>query len=365
MRKLLVVLAAVFALVSVSRSQQIVENPAKPTSISAGRVVKLENLLSIKDDGEKNPLRGPYDIQLGHDGSIYFYDNFEFFKFSPEGKFIFKVVRSGQGPGEAQRRTAAVVRDDQIIIQAWSPPKVMWFDQSGGLKAEKRTDNFRLYSSIFMAKGSLFGFREGELVPSPEVKEGYIDIPTSLDEIAPDFAKRTEKISFPIENYVARGGGAWWQSLFLEYVMKDEKTLFISHTVNYKLWKYDLGLNKIEMTFQREYQRIPRPPEKKASQRPGMMSPPPRKYRLDISTLLIYGNRLWVVTSTRDSKGNRLVDVYDTDGHYIDNFYLQYPEGLSHEYFSSSDVTIAGDFLYSIDEEKDGTMSVNKYRILD
>lgn len=79
-----------------------------------------------------------------------------------------------------------------------------------------------------MAKDSLFGFREGELVPSPEVKEGYVDIPTALDEIAPDFAKRTERISFPIENYVVRGGGALWQSLFIEYVSKDEKTLFIS-----------------------------------------------------------------------------------------------------------------------------------------
>lgn len=364
MKRVFIVFVAVFALVSFSRSQQIVENPAKATSKNAGRVVKLESLLSIKDDGEKNPLRGPYDILVGHDGSIYFYDNFEFFKFSPEGKFIFKVVRSGQGPGEAQMRTVAVVRDDQIIVQAWSPPKVMWFDRSGRLKAEKRTDNFRLYLSIFMAKDFLFGFREGELVPSPEVKEGYLDIPTSLDEIAPDFAKRTERISFPIENYVVRGGGALWQSLFIRYVMKDEKTLFISHTVNYKLLKYDLGLNKIEKAFGRKYQRIARPPEKEVSQRPGVMSPPPRKYYLDISTLLIYKDQLWVVTSTRDSKGNRLVDVFDMSGHYIDNFYLQYPEGLSHAYFSSSDVTIAGDFLYSIDEEKVGTMSVNKYRIL-
>jgi hypothetical protein len=364
MKKLLIDFAAAILIFSVARSQQIVENPAEPARNNAGRVVKLERLLSIKDAGPDSPFRGPYDLQVGNDGSIYFYDNFEFFRFSPEGKFIFKVIRPGQGPGEAQMRTVSVVTDDQIIVQAWSPPKVMWFDLSSNLKDEKRTDNLRLYLSLFTAGRSVFGFREGAPPHSPEVKEGYIDLPTSLHEIAPDFQKQVEKISFPIENYVFQGGSAGYQSLFLKYAKKDEETLFISHTVDYKLVKYNLKLNRIEKTFRRRYDRIKLPPEKETPKRPGVLSPPPQIYYIDISALLIFKDLLWVITSTRDSKQCRLVDVYDMDGKYVDNFYLQFPEEVSHASFAYQNVAIRRDNFYSIDEEKDGTMTVNKYRIL-
>ena len=362
MKKPLLPLLAVLLIFSPVRSQEVIKNPDRPSSKNSGRIVKLERLLSIKGAGPNDLFRGPYDIQVGNDGSIYFYDYFEFYKFSPEGKFLFKVVRPGQGPGEAQMKTVAAVTDDQIIIQAWSPPKVMWFDQSGNLKDEKRMEQPQRLSCLFPAVDSLYGFDEGEITFSPDIKEGYMDVPTTLFEITPDVKRIVAKTSFPIQNYMLQGGGAWFQSLFLEYVLKGEDTLFISHTVDYKLVKYDLKLNTIKSTFGRKYQRVARPEEKRPPRRPGAMEAPRSKYFVDISTLLIYGDRLWVVTSTRDPQQNRLVDVYDLVGHYLDNFFLQYPEGISHDSFYRN-VALRGDRLYSIDEEKDGTMSVNVYRI--
>lgn len=364
MKRLFMVFTAVVVIFSVARSQQIVENPAKPTSKNAGRVVKLERLLSLRDDGQNNVFRGPYDLQVGNDGSIYFYDNFEFVGFNPEGKCIFKVIRPGQGPGEASMRTVALVTKDGVIIQAGSPPKIMSFDLSGHLKEEKRLENTQVFDDLFIFAKSIYGFLQGVPPQPADIKEGYLDIPTWLYEISEDFQNQVKKISFPLRNYVLQFGGMWWPRASLNYVLKDDETVFISHTADYRISKYNLRFDKIEKIFRRKYARIKPPPEKERPKRPGFMSPPPYQYYADIGKLLIYKDQLWVVTSTRDSSQRRLVDVYDMDGKYVDNFYLQYPEGISHVSFAAGNVAIRGDDLYSIDEEKDGSMTVNKYRIL-
>lgn len=364
MKRVIIVFAAVFALVSVSRSQQIVENPAKPTSKNAGRVVKLERLLSIKDAGPDTPFRGPYDLQIGNDGSIYFYDNFEFFRFSPEGKLIFRIIRPGQGPGEASMRTAALVTDDGVIIQAGSPPKIMLFDLSGHLKDEKRLESTQVFDDLFISAKSIFGLIQGRPPEPADIKEGYLDVPAWLYEISADFHNQVKKTSFPIQNYILQSGGVGWPRASLDFALKDDEALFVSHTADYAISKCNLRSGRIEKIFKRKYARVKLPQEKEPPKRPGMLEAPPYHYYYDIGKLLVYKDLLWVVTSTRDSHQSRLVDVYDMNGKYIDNFYLQYPESISHPSFAGRKVAILGDNLFSIDEEKDGTMSVNKYRIL-
>jgi hypothetical protein len=364
MKRLSIVFATSILIFSAARSQQIIENPAQPKSKSAGRIVKLERLLSIKDAGPDSPFRGPYDLQVGNDGSIYFYDNFEFFRFGPDGKFIFKVIRPGQGPGEASMRTVALVTDDAVVIQAGSPPKIMSFDLSGHLKDEKRLESTQVFDDLFISANSIFGLIQGRPPEPAEIKEGYLDVPAWLYKISADFQNQVRKISFPIQNYILQSGGVAWPRASLDFALKDDETLFVSHTAGYGISKCNLRSGSIEKIFKRKYARVKLPQKKEPPRRPGVLEAPPYQYYYDIGRLLVYKDQLWAVTSTRDSNQSRLVDVYDMDGHYIDNFYLQYPEGLSHAHFSSSDVTIAGDFLYSIDEERDGTMSVNKYRIL-
>jgi hypothetical protein len=364
MRRLLVVLVAVFALVSVSRSQQIVENPAQPKSKNAGRIVKLERMLSIKDAGPDSPFRGPYDLQIGNDGSIYFYDNFEFFRFDPEGKLIFRIIRPGQGPGEASMRTVALVTDDGVVIQAGSPPKIMSFDLSGHLKDEKRMESTQVFDDLFISANSIFGLIQGRPPEPAEIKEGYLDVPAWLYKISADFQNQVRKISFPIQNYILQSGGVAWPRASLDFALKDDETLFVSHTAGYGISKCNLRSGSIEKIFKRKYARVKLPQKKESPRRPGVLEAPPYQYYYDIGRLLVYKDQLWAVTSTRDSNQSRLVDVYDMDGTYVDNFYLQYPEGISHPTFAYRNVAIRGNNLFSIDEEKDGTMSVNKYRIL-
>jgi hypothetical protein len=39
------------------------------------------------------------------------------------------------------------------------------------------------------------------------------------------------------------------------------------------------------------------------------------------------GDRLWVFTSTSDQAKGTLVDVFDLEGRYLDNFFLQVKDG--------------------------------------
>jgi len=55
-------------------AQTRVDNPARPLAKNAGRIVKLEEVVRIRDDGESAVFRSPQDLTLGTDGSLYFLD---------------------------------------------------------------------------------------------------------------------------------------------------------------------------------------------------------------------------------------------------------------------------------------------------
>lgn len=325
------------------------------------RTIKLNKILTIRDDGPLAPLSQPYDLQVTNDGSIYFYDNFVFYKFDPQGTKVFNVIRNGQGPGEAQLRTVALVTDNRIFIQAASPPKVLVFDMNGRLEREERLSTTLVFDSLFSAGGLFYGFIQGEPPYDPDIGPGYIDVPTGLFRMTSDYGNSQLIAEFPVQNYVLRGGSAFWQSLFLTYVIKDAGHLFISHTTNYRIVKYNLGLNKTEKVISRKYTQIKRPPEK--SEGAGIAAPPSRKYFCDIDVMLIYQNQLWVVTSTNGPDQSRLVDIYDMECNYLESVYLKYPPGISHSNFSMGKLAVSGEYLYSIDEEPDGTVAINKYLI--
>jgi len=103
---------------AINEEKQIIENPKDPSSKDVGRIVQLKEIMRIEDDGEQLIFRGPYDLQIGTDGSIYFYDSWRLYKFDSEGKFIFGIIKQGQEPGEASLRTSYFLKSsnkDKII----------------------------------------------------------------------------------------------------------------------------------------------------------------------------------------------------------------------------------------------------------
>ena len=174
----------------------------------------------------------------------------------------------------------------------------------------------------------------------------------------------TIRYSFPVENVVLKRN-AWYPRARLDFVLKDSTCMFVSHTAEYNIIKFNIEENKAEKIFSRKYKRVKYPPELNPKPRSGVITSPPREYYYDIAKLLVYKDQLWVFTSTKDGDNNRLVDVFDMDGAYIDSFYLAYPEGRLPRNFAYGTVAVKGDHFYSVDEDEEGFFSIAKYTVID
>ena len=360
MKRSALILTFIFVFSYIILSQTVIENPKKPKNKSAGRIVRLKEMMRIRDDGVEIIFKAPYDLQVGNDGSIYFYDDWKLYKFSNEGKFVFKIIKSGQGPGEAIMRTSYLLTKDEILIQAINPLKIMRFDFLGSFKGEKRTELTRTFDFVGFSEDKIYGIL-GERPDEAFGKEGFVDSPYCLYEITDNFNLLNKKYSFPIKFYVIRN--AWFGRSRLDFAFKDTEDLFVTHTSEYKIIKFNIEKNIVERIFSRKYDRV-KYPQKKEKLPPDVLSPPPFKYYIDVSKLLIHENQLWVITSTRDKQNRRLVDVYNMKGEYIDNFYLEFTTDITPRNFVYGTIIAKEGFIYTIDEHTDGFFSIAKYEVV-
>jgi len=145
--------------------------------------------------------------------------------------------------------------------------------------------------------------------------------------------------------------------------------LFVSHTQEYSVKLYDAEKEEVTRIFKRDYQRVKTPRDAK---REGgaildgkRILPPRQKFLNDVQNLLVFKDTLWGVTSTTDKEKRTLIDVFDSEGQYIDNFYIKLPENLVQRYHGNTAMDISGDYLFTIEQNKDGIYTIKKYKIED
>ena len=136
MRKITLFFFSLLILMSFVLAQEIIENPEKPLSKNAGRVLKFQEVLRITDEGGEFYFNRPARIKVASDGCIYMTDEDQFLKFSPEGEFIKNMFRKGQGPGEIQSSFAYGFIDNKIYIFDYRNRKVINLDNGGSLLGE-------------------------------------------------------------------------------------------------------------------------------------------------------------------------------------------------------------------------------------
>jgi hypothetical protein len=73
---------------SQASGQAVIQNPRRPLSADAGRVLALKETLRIVDEGKGFFLKEPWGIDAAPDGSIYVQDGNKLYRFSPEGSFL-------------------------------------------------------------------------------------------------------------------------------------------------------------------------------------------------------------------------------------------------------------------------------------
>ncbi len=370
-RKIVLRLLFLLIITSVIYAQQIIENPEKPLSEKAGRIVELERILQVKDTEAEFFFQYPLNPKIAPDNSFFIKDRNQLLRFDQTGRFMHNYFKQGQGPGEMVYVRNYNFFQDGIIIQSSNPPKLMWFDFSGELLKEMTIP--QMAGSIYLFnRGDNFYFIKDQF-PRISGEPRIVDAPQILIRFTVGGEKSVDLAEFPTKNYVVRGkkGGAGAVPINnLITVSSQNRFLFVSHTLEYSIKLFDAEVNQVTKIIKRKYNRVRS--SKEMEERKGgpiidgkVVTPPPLKYANDIEHLFIVNDKLWVLTSTRDEEQRALMDVFDIEGKYIDNFYLPLPKRLASLGFNLKPISIYGGFLLAVEKNQDETYSLVEYKIID
>jgi hypothetical protein len=362
---LLAVSAVVFA--------QVVENPAKPKAANAGRVVVPEEVLAISDEGTSDYyFKRPRGLTTAPDGSLFFQDEKQVLQFDKDGKFQRNLFKKGQGPGEMEYVGACLATDRNIIVQASSPNKFLFFDYSGKCEREvsARTET-RSIMTVLLFLGEVFYIHAWEF---PRVKgdPDYVDVPHAILALNEATGEFRTLASFPTKSFVVSspsGGGGLFHISSLIAVPFRQKLLALSHTSEYLLKIYDPAADKVVRELRRAYERVKDEPLTEAEKKGGISidgkhyTRPEQKFQNDVKNVLARGDEIWAVTSTKDKAEGVLIDVFDGEGVYRDCFYLKLAEAALKSLLSPGACTLDGDFLWVIERSEDETFTIKKYRV--
>jgi hypothetical protein len=350
-----------FFLATNAASQQVIENPEKPLSAKAGRVIQLKEILRITDEGGKFFFVEPWDVFAGRDGSIYVHEPKRLLKFGANGKFVKNLLKWGEGPGELNGNlTGVIVREDDIILYSSNIMKLVRIDPDGKLIEDKK-----------FSKGpfsSLLGYHDGKFFMTKRVWEDMPKI-SGLYETKNRLIVVTEKeevieTSFLLptteSRYIRPGGSASSGGISrLMTLRESERYVFLFHTPEYLIKILDLEKSEIVLGFRRKYNRVRYTLAGKIPE--GYPIP---KYHNDLCRLLWHKGRLWAVTSTFDKNKGILVDVFNREGQYLDNFYLPLFKIRKNNPQYYAPMAIAGNFLYLLEADEEDLISLIKYEIV-
>ena len=213
----------------------------QPASKNPDRMVVLKEVMRIHDDGKNVIFRNPRYFSLMKDGSLLFMDHPHIYKYDKEGKFVFKILKQGEGPGECKNPNYYYYDGKRIYVHSWIPPKILEYDINGKYIKEKKVP-----SSTFVYIGyidnRIFGIRDEIRYSGFIHKQGIFETPYTLYEISPDFRKKEKILDIPVEHYIKKAH--WWRRTGYAFV-PFEHYLFSLHTAEYQVDKIDLCNGRI------------------------------------------------------------------------------------------------------------------------
>jgi len=349
------IFAFLFIFSSVIFAQEIIENPEKPLNKNAGRILKLEEVFRITDESGDFYFRYPGDLKVAPDGTIFIADGEQFLKFSSDGKFIDNLFRKGEGPGEIREYFGYAFDKKGIFIYDFTARKIIHSDIEGNL-----IDEFRFkpesYNDFFGIMDEWFIFMKSVWPPIEERKYGLGDIKNTIFLISKDGKIKKEIYTFPKKAFFAPRAFTSWAS-FHSVLSDDNKKLFFSHTREYLIKLLDLDKGKILRNFKRKYPRM------KLKAKNGWeeefhkkYNVPKIKYESDIQDLFITKGLLWVITSTKNKTKGILIDVFNKEGKYVDNFYINLEGSL---------MATDGDYIFVKEADEDENFQIVKYKVIE
>ena len=365
MKKLALLVLTATIVLSTEAAQDIIENPAKPPSANAGRIVTLNEEMRIEDTGEGFYFKNPFTIRVSPKGDVFIYDGQEqALHFDPQGRFVRNLFKKGQGPGELTSLIDIWASPDGLYLLGY-PPKILVFNYDGSLDKELSARDVGIGGRLIRADSdSVIIRKQGR--PDPTAGGALKDIPQDIVEISTSDAAAKAVGSFPIRAFVqvyegkAAGTTTWNQ---LQAVSLDENTLILNYTPEYLLEAFVKDKGTVVRRFRRPYSRV------KRSSGGGVVSsgggaPPPPEFQTDIFSRRVVDGKLWIQTSTVTEGKGILFDVFDSEGRYVDNFYIQSSLKDSSGKSANRFLTIAGGFAYFRDKTEDELIIIKKCRLV-
>ena len=370
MKRMMFLTAVLLITINTAAELKVIENPASPPAENAGRVIVPQEMMRITDESGDFYFKYPGLIKIAPDESIFLADENQFLRFDKQGKFLNNQQKTGQGPGEYTYLLYYQFMDNKIYIFGSSPYKLVETDLQGNLLKETRlmgSQSFRRISGFIKGKDKFWfissSFREiinrntGEQTLDQELAWGTLD-------------GKIEKtgISFPetwhMVKETSKDGGVRvsLRNMVNSIIVRHQANLYVSNTQKYLVQCVDLEKVKVVQKFNRKYTSVPYVDDKPKEENNRSIGPEP-EYFSDIQAVLFYSDQLWIFTSTVVKDKGVLVDVFTKEGKYIDNFYLKLPRVTTAGDMDRKPFAIYKDFLFTAEEEDDGSMSVVKYKL--
>lgn len=305
-------------------AQEIIRNPSRPVEKNSSRPLEILEVLRIKDTGDKFYFGGSpggfASLGVDADGHIFVQSGKDqILKFTPEGGFIKNIVRGGQGPGEVSQYFSFLVGDEEVVVIDYGQYRIVRLTTDGKLILQWRP--LRAYNDfIGILKDGLI-FSRSHYPPLEERKGKLMDVPSEVLRVSLDGSEEKLVHTYPVLRFLAQGAAAAWAP-FHAAISDDGKYLFVNHTAEYEISMLDLKSGKTIRAFNRKYKRIEHVPfqgEAEFNKKYNFKRP----YEADITGLNVFGDQVWVRTSTEDKEKGTLYDVYSFDGVYRDAFVLK------------------------------------------
>jgi len=363
MKKIIAIFLSFFIFTSFMYAQEIIENPAKPVSKNASRVLKLQEVFRINDESGDfyfKMIENYGKLKVAPDGTFLISDVNQLLKFSPQGKFVKNLLKIGQGPGEASSsrypHDISLTQDNIYLFDKYSR-KIIHTDMDGIFIEEIKSGIEKsgpLYS-FYGLSGDDFIFIHQENVRFNMKRAEFYDLEMSIFLVTRDKTEMNKILSFPMKTFGAPGFGMAWAP-FEAVIESDSQQLYIYHTCEYRIVQVDLEEGRTIKSFNRRYPRVKHVMNEWEKESIKKYNAPKRKYENDIKRLFLNKGLLWIETSTKDAEKGHLIDVFYREGKYIDCFYLP---------ISGSLKVVQDDSIFVVEKDEDKNLQIVKYEIIE
>lgn len=260
--------------------------------------------------------------------------------------------------------------DDEIIVHG-SPNKLLHFDYKGQVINEIVIKSHTRLSNFLFLYNTQYYFIEKDWSKMADHNEEIIPIPANLYSLNKDGRTTNFHHSFPLRYFVAQNsGGRIFMKIDLMFFTYFGRYLFVSNTPEYLIHVFDTRDKKVVLRFKRKYPRVK--PEKRAPKKGPILTlsgktytQPDKKFKNDILSLLVVDHNLWVITSATNKEEGLYIDVFSSQGSFLDNFILKFPKDFPAKTFGKYHIAIKGTSVWAIMKDEDELFYVGEYQIED